>query len=112
MFLSPRNRYILVEPVETIKKVEERAFVVPDQYEEVERYKVAKVIDDSTAAYSPDSYVLVPTQMLEKVELNEQKNVDEFILLGLIILTLTQINEGIFPSGHLLNNALLPFFDH
>ena len=70
MFLSPRNRYILVEPVETKKKVEERAFVVPDQYEEVERYKVAKVIDDSTASYRPDSFILVPTQMLEKIELH------------------------------------------
>lgn len=70
MFLSPRNKYILVEPVETKKKVEERAFVLPNEYEEVERYKVVKVIDDSTASYLPDSYILVPTQMLEKVELN------------------------------------------
>lgn len=70
MFLSPRNRYILVEPVETKKKVEERAFVLPNQYEEVERYKVAKVIDDSTGGYLPDSYILIPTQMLEKIELD------------------------------------------
>jgi hypothetical protein len=70
MFLSPRNRYILVEPVETKKKVEERAFVLPNQYEEVERYKVVKVIDDSTANYQSDSDILVPTQMLEKVEIS------------------------------------------
>lgn len=70
MFLSPRNRYILVEPVETKKKVEERAFVLPNEHEEMERYKVVKVIDDSNALYLPDSYILVPTQMLEKIELN------------------------------------------
>jgi len=70
MFLSPRNRYIFVEPVEIKKKVEERTFVVPNEYEEVERYKVVKVIEDSTAVYSPDSFILVPTQMLEKIELN------------------------------------------
>lgn len=70
MFLSPRNRYILVEPVESKKKVEERAFVLPNEYEEVERYKVVKVIDDSNALYLPNSYILVPTQMLEKIELN------------------------------------------
>ena len=70
MFLSPRNRYILVEPIETKKKVEERAFVLPNEYQEVERYKVVKVIDDSTASYLPDSHILVPTQMLEKVEIN------------------------------------------
>lgn len=70
MFLSPRNRYMLVEPVETKKKVEDRAFVLPNQYEEVERYKVVKVIEDSTCNYFPDSFVLVSTQMLEKIEIS------------------------------------------
>jgi hypothetical protein len=70
MFVSPRNRYILVEPVETKKKQEERAFVIPTEHEEVDRYKIVKVIEDSTFNYFPGSFVLVPTQVLEKIQLS------------------------------------------
>ncbi len=70
MFISPRNRYILVEPYETKKVKEERAFVLPTEHEELERYKVVKVIEDSNSSYVPNSYILVPSQMLEKVEIS------------------------------------------
>jgi hypothetical protein len=61
---------MVVEPVEVKKNEEERAFVLPTEHEEVERYKVVKIIEDSTLTYLPDSFVLVPTQVLEKIQLS------------------------------------------
>lgn len=73
-YLSPRNRYLLVEHLAV--KVELRpqhAFVLPIDYKEKEKpYKVMRVIEDSTDKYEPESLILVPTHMLEEIELDNQ----------------------------------------
>ena len=74
-FLSPRNRYLLVEEKHvTVTKQEERAFVLPTDYKEKrEPYKVMRVIEDSNARFEPESLILVPTNVLEEIDINEQK---------------------------------------
>ena len=74
-FLSPRNRYLLVEEKHvTINKQEERAFVLPTDYKEKrEPYKVMRVVEDANCNYTPESLILVPTNVLEEVVINEQK---------------------------------------
>jgi len=74
-FLSPRNRYLLVEEEHvTVTKQEERSFVLPTNYKEKEEpYKVMRVIEDSNGKYSPESLILVPTNVLEEVEINKEK---------------------------------------
>jgi hypothetical protein len=74
-FLSPRNRYLLVEEKDVnIHKQEERSFVLPTNYREKEEpYKVMRVIEDSNAKYEPESLILVPTNVMEEIEINKQK---------------------------------------
>ena len=74
-FLSPRNRYLLVEEKHvTVTKQEERAFVLPTDYKEKrEPYKAMRVIEDSNARFEPESLILVPTNVLEEIDINEQK---------------------------------------
>ena len=75
IFLSPRNRYLLVEEKHvTLSKQEERAFVLPTDYKEKrEPYKVMRVIEDSNGRFEPESLILVPTNVLEEIDINEQK---------------------------------------
>lgn len=75
IFLSPRNRYLLVEEKHvTISKQEERAFVLPTDYKEKrEPYKVMRVVEDSNGRFEPESLILVPTNVLEEVDINQQK---------------------------------------
>ncbi len=76
IFLSPRNRYLLVEEkhVTVSKQEQDRGFVLPTNYKEkVEPYKVMRVVEDSNGKYEPESLLLVPTNVLEEVELSEQK---------------------------------------
>lgn len=74
-FLSPRNRYLLVEEEHvTVTKQEEKAYLLPTNYREKEPpYKVVRVIEDSNAKYPPESLILVPTNVLEQVDINNEK---------------------------------------
>lgn len=73
--LTPKNRYLLVEAKEVITdKQEERSFVLPIDYREKEQpYKIMRVIEDSNNKYEPQSLILVPTNVLEEVTINQQK---------------------------------------
>lgn len=91
-FLSPRNRYVLVEPVEQDKKEEEqRAFFIPTEQQQEEAYKVVRVIEDSNSKYEPESLVLVPTHLLEKIEISGQINY--LITENYIIATVTKLED-------------------
>lgn len=91
-FLSPRNRYVLVEPVEQDKKEEEqRAFFIPTEQQQEEAYKVVRVIEDSNSKYEPESLVLVPTHLLEKVEISGQINY--LITENYIVATVTKLEK-------------------
>ena len=76
IFVSPRNRYLLVGEKHVIVSIQEkdRGFVLPTNYKEkVEPYKVMRVIEDSNGKYEAESLILVPTNVLEEVELSDQK---------------------------------------
>ena len=91
-YLSPKNRYVLVEPVEQDKKKEEeRAFFIPTEQEEPERHKIVRVIEDSTSIYQPESLVLVPTHMLEKIEISGQTNY--LITENYVIASITKLED-------------------
>jgi len=75
-YLSPRNKYLLVESTD-VKVVEqpERAFLLPEDYKQKDKpHKVVRVIEDSTQQYEPESLILVPTHMLEEIELDGEKH--------------------------------------
>ena len=91
-FLSPRNRYVLVEPVEQDKKEEEqRAFFIPTEQQQEEAYKVVRVIEDSNNKYEPESLILVPTHLLEKIEISGQINY--LITENYIVATVTKLEK-------------------
>jgi len=73
-YLSPRNRYLLVEQLAVKVEVQpQHAFILPTDYKEKEKpYKVVRVIEDSTEKYEPESLILVPTHMLEEIEIDNQ----------------------------------------
>ena len=73
-FLSPRNRYLLIENKQDTVPVQERSFVLPTNYREKdEPYKVMRVIEDSNDKYEPESLILVPANVLEEIEINNEK---------------------------------------
>jgi hypothetical protein len=91
-YLSPKNRYVLVEPVEQVKiKEEQKAFFIPTEQEEPERHRLVRVIEDSTNTYEPESLLLVPSHMLEKIEISGQINY--LITENYVIATVTQLKE-------------------
>ena len=91
-YLSPKNRYLLVEPVEQDKKEEEqRAFFIPSEQQQEEAYKVVRVIEDSNSKYEPESLILVPTHLLEKIEISGQINY--LITENYIIATVTKLED-------------------
>ena len=73
-YLSPRNKYLLVEQLAVkVEMQQQHAFVLPTDYKEKEKpYKVVRVIEDSTEKYEPESLILVPTHMLEEIQLDNQ----------------------------------------
>ena len=73
-YLSPRNTYLLVEQLSVKAELQpQHAFVLPTDYKEKEKpYKVVRVIEDSTEKYEPESLILVPTHMLEEIQLENQ----------------------------------------
>ena len=73
-YLSPRNKYLLVEQLAVkVETQQQHAFVLPTDYKEKEKpYKVVRVIEDSTEKYEPESLILVPTHMLEEIQLDNQ----------------------------------------
>lgn len=75
IYLSPRNNYLLVEQLDVKVQEQKHAFVLPTDYKEKEKpYKVVRVIEDSTDNYFAETLVLVPTHMLEEVELDGVKH--------------------------------------
>ena len=74
-YLSPRNKYLLVEKLDVIVEEPKHSFVLPTDYKEKEKpYKVVRVIEDSTEKYEPESLILVPTHMLEEIDLDGEKH--------------------------------------
>jgi hypothetical protein len=75
--LTPRNRYLLVEEnIGSITEVQEsRGFLLPEDYKPRKEasHKVMKVVKDATGQYSPKTLVLVPTNMLEEIDINNQQ---------------------------------------
>ena len=88
-YLSPRNNYLLIEPVEVTEEKPQQAFLLPTDYKEKEKpYKVMRVIEDSTEKYEPESLILVPSHMIEEVEIESQKHY--LIPQNYVIATVTQ----------------------
>jgi uncharacterized protein YrzB (UPF0473 family) len=91
-FLSPKNKYILVEPVEQDKKEEEkRAFFIPDENGKTEEYQIVRVIEDSNFKYEPESLIVVPSHLLERIEISGQTNY--LITENYVIATVTKLKE-------------------
>ncbi len=91
-FLSPKNKYILVEPVEQDKKEEEkRAFFIPDENGKTEEYQILIVIEDSNFQYEPESLIVVPSHLLERIEISGQTNY--LITENYVIATVTKLKE-------------------
>lgn len=91
-YLSPKNKYMLVEPVEQDKKEEEqRAFFIPDENNRTEEYKIVRVIEDSNCKYEPESLVLVPTHLLEKIEISGKTNY--LITENYVIASVTKLED-------------------
>jgi uncharacterized protein YrzB (UPF0473 family) len=91
-FLSPKNKYMLVEPVQQDKKEEEqRAFYIPDENGKTEEYQIVRVIEDSNFKYEPESLVLVPSHLLERIEINGQTNY--LITENYVIASVTKLED-------------------
>jgi len=91
-YLSPKNKYMLVELVEQDKKEEgQRAFIIPDENNRTEEYTIVRVIEDSNFKYEPESLVLVPTHLLEKVEISGQINY--LITENYVIASVTKLED-------------------
>lgn len=72
-YLSPRNKYVLVEHLSE-RATLNRAFVLPTSYkEDTLHHKVMRVIEDSTGNYEPECLILVPTHSIETIEIDKQK---------------------------------------
>lgn len=92
-YLSPRNRYILVEEKQQ-EVEEERSFVLPAGYkQDILYHKIMRVIEDSSGNYEPESLILVPTNVLEEVDIDGQKH----YLVGenYVIAVVTQLENKI-----------------
>ena len=69
MYLRPKNRHILVQPVEqeAITEQTSPSFVLPETYQRKDDHVVAKVLekaDDCTLPVSIGDTILVPSNML------------------------------------------------
>jgi len=71
MYLRPKNRHILVQPVESENTPEQASpspsFVLPDTYQRKDDHVVARVLekaDDCTLTVSIGDTILVPSNML------------------------------------------------
>ncbi len=74
MEFYPKNKYLLVEPVEE-QKAEEKssAFLLPEDYKKVESHKLMRLIKASGGSeYSTNGLknklILVPSQMVEEIK--------------------------------------------
>lgn len=89
-YLSPKNRYVLVE--QRSEKATQRSFVLPTDYKEkIEPYKIVRVIEDSNNKYMPETLIVVPTNVLEEVAIDNQK----FYLVtdNYILATVSELEE-------------------
>lgn len=74
-YLSPRNNYLLVEPLNVIEEKPQQAFLLPADYKQKESpYKVMRVIEDANDKYRPESLILVPSHLIEEVDLDNEKH--------------------------------------
>jgi len=91
LYLSPRNRYLLVEE-KSITIEEQRAFVLPESFKKVlSHYKIVRVVEDSNMKYEPESLIMVPSNMIEEIEINEQKF--SLILENYILAVVSEIGD-------------------
>ena len=68
-----QQRLIHQEVRQKVEVQPQHAFILPTDYKEKEKpYKVVRVIEDSTEKYEPESLILVPTHMLEEIQLDNQ----------------------------------------
>jgi hypothetical protein len=74
-YLSPRNNYLLIEPLDVIEEKPQQAFLLPADYKQKESpYKVMRVIEDANDKYRPESLILVPSHLIEEVDLDNEKH--------------------------------------
>lgn len=86
-YLSPRNKYVLLEEKEEVVE-EKRSFVLPTGYkEDIVYHKIMRVVEDSTGNYEPESLVLVPTNVIEEINIEGTKNylVSENYIMAVVI---------------------------
>lgn len=93
MEFYPKNKFLLVEPVEE-KKAEEKssAFLLPEDYKKTETHKLMRIVRACPGSeYSPVSLkgklILVPTHTVEVVKVREQTIflVPENVVCGLFL---------------------------
>jgi co-chaperonin GroES (HSP10) len=74
-YLSPQNNYLLIEPLEVTEEKPQQAFLLPTDYKEKQKpYKVMRVIEDANDKYRPESLILVPSHLIEEVEIESEKH--------------------------------------
>lgn len=93
MEFYPKNKFLLVEPVEE-KKAEEKssAFLLPEDYKKTETHKLMRIVRACPGSeYSPTSLkgklILVPTHTVEAIKVREQTIylVPENVVCGLFL---------------------------
>lgn len=76
MQLTPQNRHILVEEINTIAE-DDKGFVLPDSYKppakEYECYRVVSQASDCAHTYAQDEVVAVERHMVKNLNFNGTK---------------------------------------
>ena len=88
MYLRPKNRHILVQPVDSDAAVEQTtpSFVLPDTYQKKDDHVVAKVLekaDDCTLTVSIGDTILVPSNML--LDISHDKTQFQIVLENYVL---------------------------
>lgn len=88
MYLRPKNRHILVQPVDSDAAAEQTtpSFVLPDTYQKKDDHVVAKVLekaDDCTLTVSIGDTILVPSNML--LDISHDKTQFQIVLENYVL---------------------------
>ena len=88
MYLRPKNRHILVQPVDSDAAVEQTtpSFFLPDTYQKKDDHVVAKVLekaDDCTLTVSIGDTILVPSNML--LDISHDKTQFQIVLENYVL---------------------------
>ena len=88
MYLRPKNRPILVQPVDSDTAAEQTtpSFVLPDTYQKKDDHVVAKVLekaDDCTLTVSIGDTILVPSNML--LDISHDKTQFQIVLENYVL---------------------------